>query len=53
MYKNYNLESLKGRKCEYCDKPLRVIGLLRMNGDVNILDWSKRKLHKSCYKKIV
>lgn len=49
----YNVKSLKGRKCELCEKPLRLIGLLRINGDINLVDWTTRKFHKSCYKKIV
>jgi hypothetical protein len=53
-YKNYNIESLKNRKCELCKGTLKMIGFQRLNGkDIKLFDWSKRKYHKRCYKKIV
>ena len=53
MENKYNIESLKNRKCELCGRTLKIIGLLRINGDIRYMDWSTRKFHKSCYKKIV
>ena len=53
-YKNYDMESLKGRKCELCKGTLKMIGFQRLNGkDIKLFDWSNRKFHKRCYKKIV
>ena len=43
------------RKCEYCNRPLRKIGIERSNGipinNKTGKDWSSRKYHKSCLKK--
>ena len=38
------------RTCEYCSKPLKVIGIQRVNGSCDVVDWTNRKYHKSCYK---
>lgn len=39
-------------ECERCGKPLKAIGLARTNGKKTHNDWSSRKLHKCCWKKI-
>ena len=44
--------NLKGRKCEYCHRYLRVIGLQRQNGSCNYIDWSSRKFHKQCQNQV-
>jgi len=36
--------------CEKCKKPLKAIGTARSNGKKTHGDWSKRTLHKSCWK---
>ena len=42
------------RICKLCLRPLKLIGVTRRNGkDINLIDWSTRKYHKRCYKKIV
>ena len=47
---------MEKRYCEYCGKALCTIGNQRKNGksfNGNYSnDWSNRKYHKSCYKKI-
>jgi hypothetical protein len=31
-------------------KPLKIIGIQRVNGNCDFVDWNTRKYHKSCYK---
>lgn len=42
--------------CEHCGKPLKLIGADRKSGKIlnnsNGKDWSGRKFHKKCYKKV-
>jgi len=46
----------KSGNCEYCNRPLRKIGLERKNGkpinNESGKDWEERKYHKGCWKKI-
>jgi hypothetical protein len=41
------------RICQCCNKPLKIIGILRKNGSNNYEDYKERKYHKKCYKKII
>jgi hypothetical protein len=41
------------RICQCCNKPLKIIGVLRKNGSNNYEDYKERKYHKKCYKKII
>lgn len=41
------------RICQHCNKPLKIIGILRKNGSNNYEDYKERKYHKKCYKKII
>ena len=42
--------------CQYCNRPLRKIGIERRNGkpinNETGKDWENRKYHKGCWKKI-
>ena len=52
-YKNYTAIDLFSRVRQHCHKPLRMIGVQRKNGKELYKDWTSRKWHKKCYKKIV
>ena len=39
-------------KCLACGKPLKLIGVERVNGRRNYKDWETREYHKQCYLKI-
>ena len=41
--------SLKGRTCSHCNKPLKLIGLQRKNGNNDFVDYKARHVHKKCY----
>jgi hypothetical protein len=43
------MEVLKTRKCQHCNKSLKLIGMARINGSTGYLDWNDRKYHKKCF----
>ena len=40
---------LSHKRCEVCNKPLQIIGLLRRNGQANIFDDPARTYHLKCH----
>ena len=52
MDKN-NKAFLKNRKCKHCQGFLKVIGVQRLNGNVDFIDYNSRQLHKKCYREFM
>jgi hypothetical protein len=46
-------KNLKGRICKACNKPLKVIGITRKNGNNDFIDKPNRMYHKRCYKDVL